>query len=222
MTTTVQQIIEGAYAKSTANDPGRLATDAELLTRLARTYALMTALLARQRPDEWTSTTSVTLAGADVGFDVPADTIEIRRIQNAQGKQVHLIPSNERERTTHIAPSMFQQGQRVSSRLLGGDPAAADVLSVLWLAPATGLTTLAQTIDPRFPLRHVEVLVGDLALYLDTKDDERDPGSFQKLAADHTFHLQSVAAEYNLEASALEFMHGAVTRVRAPVTGAAG
>jgi hypothetical protein len=101
----------------------------------------------------------------------------------------------------------------VSSRLAAGDPGGGDVLTVYWLAPVATLALLGDVIDSRFPTRHVEILIGDLAVYLDTKDDSRESSSFQQLATDHAMRLAAFAAEYNLDASALEFAHADVTRV---------
>lgn len=213
MPLTAQNLIEAAYSRSTANDPGKLATDQELLARLTRVYAGLFALIARQRPDEFAADTDFTLAGGDSGFTLAADTVEIHRLQNADGDQVHLIPLAEINRTWHIAPSMYRQGARVRSRLLGGDPLAGDVITAWLLGPAASLTTLPTQIDATFPIRHIDVAINDLALYLDAKDEGRDPAQFNKLGADQSMKLQALAAEYDLEASATEFVHGGSTRV---------
>jgi hypothetical protein len=218
--TTAEQLIEAGYARSTANDPGKLATDAELLDRLNRNYALVYALAARQRPDEFASVVTITLVGASASYALPVDLIELRRIQYpnplppyAGGATVHLIPAAEITRVYHTAPCMFRTGSTIYSRLAPGDPVGGDVLNAWMLLSGATLSTLASTIDAVFPMRHTLLLVNDLALYLDAKDEDRDPEQFRKLAADQGMRVAAFAAEYHLAASALEFLHGPAERV---------
>lgn len=213
MTTTAQQIIEAAYARSTANDPGKLATDDELLGQLARTYAGLYALGARQRPDEFATVQSLVLISGDAHVDLPADLIEVRRIANAAKATVHLIPAAEITRLWHIAPSVYRTGGTLYSRGKAGDPLAGDTLTAWLLLAGVVISSLTTALDVAFPTRHVPILINDLALYLDAKDEDRDPQQFHKLAADQAMKLAAFAQEFDLDASALEFVHAPSTRV---------
>jgi len=215
MTTTAQMILEAAYARSTANDPGKLATDNELLGRLTRSYQGLWALAARQRPDEFATIQAIQFLGATVAFVLPTDLIEVRRLQNAGGATVHLIPAAEITRLWHIPPCVYRTGGTLYSRGKTGDPVAGDILTAWLLLAGAVLNTLSSVLDPAFPTRHVEILINDLALYLDAKDDGRDPEGFRKLAADQSMKLAAFAQEFNLDASALEFVHAPSTRVPA-------
>lgn len=213
--TTAQQILEAAYARSTANDPGKLAIDAELLGRLNRSYQGLYALAARQRPDDFAVQTPAQLLGALAQYTLPADLIEIRRIETTALVKVHLIPMTEKDRGWHIAPSMYRAGNILYSRLLTGDPAAG-TLVYLWLVTAgTPLVALGSVVDVAYPTRHIDILVNDLALYLDAKDEDRDPAQYQKLVADQAMKLAAFAQDFNLDASALEFVHSPAVRVPA-------
>lgn len=220
MTTTAQDIIEAGYSRSTANDPGKLATDAELLGRLGRTYQGLFGLAARQRPDEFATKQTIVLAGGDAHYNLPVDIIEVRRLRNSTPATVHLIPSAEIDRLWHVAPSMYRTGNTLYSRGKAGDPVAGDMLTAWLLLPGVSLTTLATVIDATFPTRHVEILINDLSLYLDAKDEDRDPAQFQKLAGDQAMKLAAFAQEFELDASALEFVHAPSTRVPAKGNGA--
>lgn len=215
MSTTAQQLIEAAYARSTANDPGKLATDDELLGRLARTYAGLFALAARQRPDEFATAQMITLSGGDAHYVLPGDLIEVRRLRNAAKATVHLIPASEIDRLWHVAPSMYRTGGTLYSRAKAGDPVAGDVITAWLLLAGVVITALSTALDATFPTRHTEILSNDLALYLDAKDEDRDPEQFRKLAADQSMKLAAFAQEFLLDASALEFVHAPVTRVPA-------
>ncbi len=214
--TTAQAIIEAAYSRSTANDPGKLSTDQELLGRLNRSYQGLFALAARQRPDEFATRQTITLTGAPAQVALPTDLIEIRpHLYNALGNVVHLIPSSELTRLWHIPPCVYRTGGLLYSRGFAGDPVALDVLTAWLLLSGTTLSALSTALDATFPTRHVEILRNDLALYLDLKDEGREPIQFQKLAADQAMKLAAFAQEFNLDASALEFVHAPSTRVPA-------
>ena len=213
--TTAQTIITAAYSRSTGNDPGKLATDDELLGRLNRVYQGLYALAARQRPDEFVTPTALVLAGVTASVALPVDLIDIRRIQNVTGAKVHLIPVTELERTWHTPPSVYRSGNTLSSRGRAGDPIAGDTLTTWLLLAGTAVVALGTVLDATFPTRHHELLVNDLALYLDAKDEDRSPDQFRKLGADQVQRLAAFAQDYNLDAAALEFVHGGSTRVPA-------
>lgn len=218
--TIAQDVIEAAYAKSTANDPGKLATDSELLGRLNRSYQGLWALASRQRPDSFAVAQPITLTTAAAVYALPNDLVEVRRLRNANNATVHLIPAAEIDRLWHAAPCMYRTGGRLYSRGKAGDPVVNDVLTAWLLLSGTTLATLNTSFDLAYPTRHLEVLVNDLALYLDAKDDARNAAQFQKLAADQATKLAIFAADYELEASALEFLHGPAERVPSKAGGA--
>lgn len=231
MATSAQVIVEAGFAKATGNAPGKLSNDGELLNRLNRVYLAYYALAARQRPDSFSSTSDLTFSGspaqcilASAASPALTDTVEIRYIKGktggvAAGAKVHLVTETEAQKTYQIAPCVFQRGLAIVSRAAAGDPVAADVLTATVLDNPTPLTTLATNIDARFPQRHHEILVNDVALYLDAKDEGRDAGAFQKLQADQRRAIAAFANEYSLAASAVE----QVLNDRVPaVAGAAG
>lgn len=216
MATSAQVIVEAGMAKATGNDPGKLNSDGEVLNRLNRVFLALYALAARQRPDPYSSTSDLTFSGnpaqcvlASAASPALTDVIEIRYLKGktggvAAGAKVHLVSETEAQKTYQIAPCVFQRGLAIVSRAAAGDPVAADVLTATVLDNPTPLTTLAINIDTRFPQRHHEILVNDVALYLDAKDEGRDAGAFQKLQADQRRAMMAFANEYSLNASALE------------------
>lgn len=213
--TTAQVWIEAAYNRSSANDPGKLSQDAELLDALNRIYQRLYSLFAKARPDEAASETTVTLSGSPATGTLPTDIIAVRRLYNATGAVVHLIPSEERTRSWHLAPSVYRQGLSLISRNKAGDPVAGDVLTLTLLDAPTAITALTTAIDARFPTRHHQLPVDVLALYLSVKDDGRNPLAHQKLVADVAQSASAFAAEYDLAADALEWIHADARRVPA-------
>jgi hypothetical protein len=175
MATTVQQIIESAIARSTANDPGKLTVDGELIPHLNRKYQSIVARMAQQGGDNWLAKTTVTFAGAPPSVTLPTDIVDIERIETAIGGRTYLIPVRDKDRTWVLAPAVYRQGNTLVSRAATGDPLAADVWTLFYKDAPTTLSALSTTLDARYPVRYENVLVVDLALYMAVKDENRNP-----------------------------------------------
>jgi hypothetical protein len=176
----VQDIVEAAYAASTANDPGKLALDNELYNHLNRSFQLRYAQWTQPAGDAAHTQISLTFSGTPASVTLPTDIIEIDRVE-INGTKGYVIPVHEKERGWNLAPAMYRQGLSLISRNKVGDPVNGTPIT-LWIddAPAT-LSSLSSVIDIRFPVRFHKLLILDLALYLDTKDEGRDPAEHQKL-----------------------------------------
>src|SRR3954468_23955036 len=78
---TAQQLIEAGYSRSTANDAGKLASDGELLLHLNRKYQSLYAIMALEGGDNALTRTTIALAGAPPAAALPADVIDIKRVE---------------------------------------------------------------------------------------------------------------------------------------------
>lgn len=210
MATTVQQLVEGAYSRSTANDPGKLATDGELIGVANRLFQAYFALAAAASPERFVSKTTVTLAGSPPTATAPLEVIDIRRVESAAAVKINVIPLEEKDRGWHLAPAIFRQGSSIVSRAGSGDPVATDVLT-LWVldAPAT-LAALTDSIDARFPTRNVELIIVELAMYLSTKDADRDASEFTKLRDYRDMQREAFFQLSGLSTTALQTPHGGI------------
>lgn len=179
--TSVQAIIEAAYSRSTANDPGKLAGDSELIAYLNRRYQLRFALLAAASGDNMLAKTSIALVGSPAALALPADMIDLIRVENASGAKVHVVPSDEKDRSWHLTPAVYRQGQSLVSLMRASDPGIASVLTLFYLDAPAALTLLASALDARYPARFENLLIVDLALYLSSKDAGRDGGEYEEL-----------------------------------------
>lgn len=182
--TTVQQLIEAGYARSTANDPGKLGGDLELIAFLNRRYQLRFALLASASGDNMLAKTSLALAGAPAALVLPGDLIDLIRVENTAGAKVHVIPADEKGRSWHLTPAVYRQGLSLVSLMRSGDPGIASALTLFYLDAPTALTLLASALDARYPARWEGLLINDLALYLSTKDEGRSEGEYKELATE--------------------------------------
>jgi hypothetical protein len=178
---TAQQLIEAGYARSTANDAGKLASDGELLLHLNRKYQSLYAIMALSGGDNALAKTTLVLAGAPAAAALPTDVIDIKRLELLDGSKAYLIPADEKDRSWHLAPSFYRQGGSIVSRGLTGDLGVGGSVVVYHLDAPAALAALATSTDPRFPVRYEDILVLDLAIYLSTKDDGRDETEYKQL-----------------------------------------
>lgn len=201
--TTAQQIIEAAYARSTDNDPGKLAVDAELISHLNRDYQARYGLWSLKAGDAAVASVALTLAGTPPSATLPTDIIDIDRIETA-GARVNLIPVNEKDRSWHQAPSVYRQGLSIVSRNQTGDPVLGQSVTLFHNdAPAT-LSALSSTLDARYPARFEILLILGLAIYLDTKDTGRDLSSHTELKEEYERYDALFNAEVGIDNSATQ------------------
>lgn len=223
MSTTVQQIIEAAYSRSTANDPGKLATDGELLGVGNRIYHALFALAAAAAPERYMSKTTCVLSGSPAIGTLSAEVIDVRRVQRASGAKVNVIPVEEIDRLWHLAPAVYRQGGSLVSRGQTGDP-GAETLTVWQLDAPTSWAATADTLDARFPTRHVELIIVELAIYLATKDEGRNAQEFAALKNYRDMQLEAFFRLSGLSMTALQSPHGGiiVQRLQSLMQGNAG
>lgn len=212
MSTSVQTLIEGAYSRSSNNDPGKLATDGELVGHLARIYPRTWALIARARPDQFSSVTTATLTGSPPAATISGDIVDILNVLDVAGSKVNVIPITEQFRTWHLAPCVYRKGASIVSRNKAGDPTAGQVLTVVQLDAPAPLALLADVLDSRYPSRHYQLLVDMLANYIGTKDAGRSPQDRAALLQELKESAAALQAEYQLRPADVSWMHASVER----------
>jgi hypothetical protein len=212
MPSTVQALIEAAYSRSTANDPGKLAIDLELIGRLDRTYQRMYAELAVASGDNNLTSTVLTFSGTPASAALPTDVIDVVRVEvTSTGAKGYLIPASEKDRAWHLAPAVYRQGSALISRGKAGDPVFGTQLTAYILDAPTALTSLASVLDPRWLHRYDSILIDDLALYLSDKDVNRNPADYQNLRTDLTDAMNAFNALVSNSNSAKETPHNGRT-----------
>lgn len=200
-----QSIIEAGYARSTANDPGKLAEDAELLAHLNRLHDRFVTLLVRALKNKLGEVSALApLAGSPPAAAIAATVLDIIHVATASGAKVHLIDPDERDLLYHPAPAVYRTLNELRSRARADDPVAGDVLTVTTLSTAAVLDAVGDSLDARFPDRHHQLLIDALALYLDAKDDERGSAEHEKIVKEYAQSLAAFRAEFNIPPEALE------------------
>lgn len=202
--TTAQQIVEAAYARSTDNDPGKLAVDAELISHLNRDYQARFGLWSLKAGDAAVASVSLTLLGPPAGATLPTDIIDIDRIEDTLGSRINLVPINEKNRAFHLAPVVYRQGLALLSRGQTGDPSIGQTLVVFHNDAPAPLTALSSVLDSRYPARFEMLLILGLAIYLDTKDTGRDLSSHTELKEEFERYDAMFNAEVGIDNSATQ------------------
>jgi hypothetical protein len=172
MPTTVDELIEAAYAKSTKNKAGTIATDAvELLGVANRALRKYFSRIARANPVLIGDIETVSFAAG--GWARPADKQSILRLEiNGTGEEVHVVPFDDRQAEEEL-PSVYRLGRTYYSAGNANDPTSGDI--DFWCAafPSQASAT-TQTIDSLWPEEFNECLIHEVAIYLATKDGRAD------------------------------------------------
>jgi hypothetical protein len=210
--TTVRTLVVGGYNRSTLNDAGKIATDAELVAHVNRVYQRMWSLIARARPDQYNAVGTLTLSGSPPQATLPSGMLDLQDVTDADGAQVQVIPASERNRLWNLAPCVYRVGVLLKSRAETGDPASGDVLTLVYLDQPADLTTLDSTLDARWPQRHDQLLVDYLALYLAVKDAGRSGSDRSSIAGELQQDIAAFAAEYQVAPSDLGWLHADAER----------
>lgn len=168
VTTTVQDILYAAYARSTQNMPGTLATEStELLSVVQRALDGCYAFAARINPTFFAETADVVgVAGVWLRPEL-AESIFL--IEEADSTEVAVVPYNDRT-AEELMPSVFEFGQNFNKAGNASDPGDTDTLTFYYSKRPDTLTDLADTLDAMWREQFNELLVIEVAIYLATKD----------------------------------------------------
>jgi hypothetical protein len=181
VTTTVQQILDAAYAKSLKNRPGTIATEStELLQVVQRALNGIYALAARINPLFFASSSNVTLAAgswarpetAESIFRIEGGTVAPTTPAVATGAEVVVVPFDDRQAESG-KPAVYRYGQKFFTAGNASDPVNNDLMFYYSKRPST-LSALTSTLDAMWTEQFNELLVLEVAIYLALKDTRGD------------------------------------------------
>lgn len=171
---TVQEVLEAAYAKSTKNNPGTIATESvELLGVVQRALDGAFAVAARVNPYYFGE--SATVAGAGGSWARPVTAESIFRIEDASdNSEVVIVGFNDPEAESAKA-AVYEYGQQFYPAGNAPDPdPALDSLIFYYSKAPTDLTATGDALDALFPESFNELIVLHVARYLAIKDSETE------------------------------------------------
>lgn len=182
VTTTVQQLLDAAYAKSTKNRPGTIATEAtELLQTVVRIIRGVYSFAAEVNPVHFSAKSAVIGVGSVWARPEPAEAI--LRIETAAGAEVAVVPFDDRL-AADPKPSLYEfAGGFTADPGQTAAPGATDTLT-FWFSKRPNDPTpfnLAGVIDPDWQEDYNELLILEIAIYLALKDGRFDEVEVLKL-----------------------------------------
>lgn len=183
VTTTVQEILDVAYAKSKRNVPGQIATEAtELLDVVGRAQRGLYALATRVNPlafavegvlpsgagaTNWDWNLTERPSGTVVGNEIEA----FLRLENPLGTEVVVVPFDQRDIEPGM-PAVYYMGPRFypAGNLNDPDP-TSDSLAAWYAKRPAMFTDLTDTLDEDWREGFNELLALEVAVYLALKDE---------------------------------------------------
>lgn len=170
VTTTVQDILNGAYGKSLKNQPGTIASEAtELLQVVNRIFRGIYSFSARLNPIFFAEEFDVAEAAGT--WPRPEEAEAIVRVEDSTDVEVVVVPFDDRSAEPGKL-SMYEFGQTFRVAGAGNDPAGA--LTFWFSRRPTFLTALVDTLDAQWREEYNELAILELAIYLSAKDGRFD------------------------------------------------
>jgi len=192
-TTTVQDILDGAYGTSTKNQPATIATEAtELLAVVKRKFAGIYAFASRINPIHFSA--SLDVVGVASQWERPEAANAIFRIEDDSFAEVVVVPFDDRlAAEPEIALYEFA-GLFTASPGQTSPPGATDTLT-FWFSKSPDdpdPDTLAGVLDPDWDDAYSDLLIFELAIYLAMKDGRS--GELEMLKAERNQWAQIFAS----------------------------
>lgn len=180
VTTTPRNIIDAAYAKSTKNKPGTIATEStELLQLVIRALRGLYAVAARVNPTFFAEDDDVTLgSGVWTRPEVAESIYRLERVAGttggtgSAGDEVVVVPFDDKTAEEGMN-AVYEFGQKFYSAGNSLDPTGGD-LKFYYAKRPDDPATLVATLDPLWQESYNELLILETAIYLAVKDHRDD------------------------------------------------
>lgn len=183
---TPREILIAAHAKSSKNNPGKIATqETELLEVFKRAFRGLWTVGVRVNPEFFGD--QDTVAPSNGTWARPADAMLIFFVEKGTGEEVDVIPLEERNSNPTGTPSIYRLGQVY--RPAGTDPGPGDSLVFFFGRRPTMPADLDTAIDSAWPEDYNELLVNECAIYLAIKDGRAEEIEGLIAARDHWLAL---------------------------------
>lgn len=175
VTTAVQDLLDAAYAKSTKNRPGTIATEAtELFNTVVRIIRGVYAFAADVNPAHFSDTAAV--VGVASAWGRPEAAEAILRIETAAFAEVVVVPFDDRL-AADPKPALYEFGGAFHAPSTQTSPPGATDTLTFWFSKRPddpNPADLTGVIDPDWQEDFNELLILELAIYLALKDGRFD------------------------------------------------
>lgn len=185
---TPNEIFTAALAKNRKNQPGIIATPAELFAQFRRYYPIFWTIAARVNPTFFGKISNVNFSPALEGWPRPADAESIYRIEE-DGQKIEVVPFDERD-ADPFTPAVYEWGQVFYAAGNADDPVGESAESVetgltFWYSKEPDVPADADTeLESLWPRTYDELLVLEHAIILALKDERFDEVQLLKVERD--------------------------------------
>ena len=194
VTTTPEQILAWAYAKSTKNKPGSIASESgELLQVVTRAMRGLFAFAARINPTFFAESAAV--AFLSPGWARPQTAEVVFRIEDATFVEVAVVPFDQRKAEPGM-PAVYSYGQVYRPASAAAPNPQAGSLTFFYAKRPTDPATLQSVLDPLWTEQFNELLVLEVAIYLALKDGRNEEVPPLKEQRDRWAHLYLAFLEH--------------------------
>lgn len=167
MATTLKQLIEAAYSRSTFNDPDKLATDKELAGVIDRRFKEVYSIAAGINPYYFGTTADV--VGVAGVWDRPTAAELVAHIEKTDGTEVAVVPFEDKG--AELPPAVYSFGRKYyrtadSSATL----TATDTLRFFYSKRPATMSAATDQLDAEWPEQFNDLIVLHVARYLAVKD----------------------------------------------------
>ena len=170
-TTTVQDVLDGAYGTSTKNQPNTIADEAtELLAVVKRKLAGIYAFASRINPIHYSQSLDVT--GVAGQWERPEAANAIFRIEDASFVEVVVVPFDDRL-AAEPQISLYEFGGFFTADPAQTNPPGDDDDLTFWFSKRPDdpdPDDLTGVLDPDWDDAYTDLLILELAIYLSMKD----------------------------------------------------
>lgn len=176
MSTTVQQILDAAFAHSFQNRPNTIATSAtELVGVVDRRLSELFAMVAPVNPTFFGTALQVTFSGSPGGWLIPVDAELVWRITKTNGSRIVTVPFDDLAAEPLVA-ALTQRGAYLYTAGNTLDPTSGDII-FYYSRQSITLTALSDTLDVLWPEKYNSAIILIVAAYLAEKDNRPNEGA---------------------------------------------
>ncbi|MFW6199665.1 MAG: hypothetical protein ACOC8K_03745 [Gemmatimonadota bacterium] len=161
-----REILEGAYGRSTKNQPGEIATEeTELLDIVTQALRGLFIFGTRLNPTFFGAEDTVSVSSGS--WPLPSDLEHLFRVED-DGDKVEVVPFDDRA-VAHPKPAVYHLGGRLYPAGNANDPTDGD-LDLFYAKQADAPADLDSELDAFWPEAYDSLLELEVAIYLAIKD----------------------------------------------------
>lgn len=188
--------------------PGATATAAELVPAVQDSLHALFQIAARVNPAFYGASVAVVWAS---GWPRPTDAEAIERIERADGENVVVVPSDQRQAEPGF-PCVYRWGQTYFPAGVTPGPEEGETLTFFYSRQPAALSAPTDSIDSAYPTSHRTLLELDTAIRLAIKDGGATTEILEALGGERHDALSRYVAHLEHETIGERRTHGHIRK----------